>query len=232
LGPESTLDREVEIEKLLQIAALVLSVVNGLILVRVHLRDRAKLSIAPVHPDVYQWWFRLPDSTFEGRTTRVFGFLAYVGISNRGFRPVSLERWRLRVRSRGWRRVDLRAINIPEPMLKMGTHGKVFAVLGQKGVVHEGRTRIDPGDSTSGMVFYVYEWWGHESWEPRVRKGRVRGSFKIRDVYGGTARCCISFAEKELDFIKQLIPDIESIPYAAEHKPGEGSQAAQQGAAD
>ena len=75
-------------EKLLQFAALILSIVNGLILIRVHIRDRAKLDIVPIHPDTYQWWFRLPDSTFEGHQSRIFGFLVYISILNRGYRAV------------------------------------------------------------------------------------------------------------------------------------------------
>lgn len=203
-------------ERLLQLAALILSIVNGLILIRVHIRDRAKLDVSPVHPDVYQWWFRLPESTFHGSPTRVFGFLAYVSIVNRGYRPVALERWRLHVRARNGRRVELRAVSIPEPMLKMGSHGKVYAVLGQAGLMHQGSTQVEAGSGIGGMVFYVYECYGDDSWNPRVRNAKIGAHFTIRDVFRGKASCNINFREQTLQEIKRLIPDIENIPYSGE----------------
>ena len=45
----------------------------------------------------------------------------------------------------------------------MGSHGKVFPVLGQKGSLHEGQTRAEPGSGVSGMAFYVYECYGDEN---------------------------------------------------------------------
>jgi hypothetical protein len=82
-------------DKLLQLSALILSVVNGLILVRVHLRDRARLRVSPIHPDTYQWWFRVPPGTHADHPTRRFGFVVYAGIDNRGYRAVTINRWRL-----------------------------------------------------------------------------------------------------------------------------------------
>lgn len=45
---------------LLQLSGLILSIVNGLMLLRFYLRDRARLTLHPIHPDTYQWWFTLP----------------------------------------------------------------------------------------------------------------------------------------------------------------------------
>jgi len=60
--------RTPDLERLLALAALVLSIVNGLILVRVHIRDRAKLEISPVHPHMYQWWFVKPKGKCQVNT--------------------------------------------------------------------------------------------------------------------------------------------------------------------
>lgn len=100
--------------------ALVLSVVNGLILVRVHLRDRARLVVSPVHPDTYQWWFRAPSGVYAGRVTRRFGFVVYAGIGNKGHRAATLSHWRLRLRSRNGKVSELRALSMPEPTFKLG----------------------------------------------------------------------------------------------------------------
>ncbi len=84
-----------EIKEVLGLGALVLSIINGLALLRYHLRDRPKLTIQPVHPDAYQWWFKLPSGEYEGNPSRKYGFLAYIDITNRGLRKVSLDSWRL-----------------------------------------------------------------------------------------------------------------------------------------
>ena len=107
-------------------------------------------------------------------------------------------------------------MNIPEPVLKTGSHGKVFPVLGQKGVIHEGHITAEAGSGVSGMVFYVYECYGDEAWDPRVKDGKITGRFTVRDVFGGKAKCNIIFCEKSLDRIKELVPDIANIPYAVE----------------
>ncbi len=206
------------LERLLQFAALILSILNGLILIRVHIRDRAKLDVAPVHPDVYQWWFRLPDSTYQGEPSRAFGFLGYVGIVNRGYRSVTVNRWRLHIRARNWRRMELRAISIPEPTLTIGPYGKVLPVLGQIGRWFEGRTHVEAGSSISGTVFYVYQCYGHDVWNPQVRNGEITGHFAIRDVFGGRAGCSITFRERTLEYIKSMIPDIDKLLYTDESK--------------
>jgi hypothetical protein len=169
---------EIGWEKLLQVSALVPSVINGLILVRVHIRDRARLKVGPVHPDTYQWWFRLPDGTFQSQPTRLFGFLVYIGVQNRGYRAVSINGWRLQIGAKNHQRAELRALSIPEPACSMGEHRKVFPVLGQKGLIHQGEMRIDSGNSTSGMAFYVYECFGSDSWDPLIRDGQIKVSLR------------------------------------------------------
>jgi len=75
----------------LQASALILSIVNGLILVWQFSRDRPKLSVASVHPELYQRYFRLPPGEYRGHETRKFGFLIYLAIANRGLRDVSIN---------------------------------------------------------------------------------------------------------------------------------------------
>ncbi|MFC1994952.1 hypothetical protein ACFLVK_00915 [Chloroflexota bacterium] len=79
------------IKEFFGLGALILSIVNGLALLRFYLRDKPKLSVHPIHPDVYQWWFKLLGGEYEGKHTRKYGFLAYIGISNHGLRKVSLS---------------------------------------------------------------------------------------------------------------------------------------------
>lgn len=81
---------EMELKELLGLGVLILSVVNGLMLLKYYLRDKPKLKVRPVHPEIYQWWFKLPNGEFEGYPTRKYGFLAYIAISNRGLRKYRL----------------------------------------------------------------------------------------------------------------------------------------------
>ncbi|MBV9302690.1 MAG: hypothetical protein JOZ48_11515 [Acidobacteriaceae bacterium] len=62
------------IKPLLDLAALVLSLINGLMLLRTYWRDRAVLRVTAIHRDVYQWFFRLPDQVNNGAPTRRDGF--------------------------------------------------------------------------------------------------------------------------------------------------------------
>jgi len=136
---------------------------------------------------MYQWWFRLSDSECEGHPTRAWGFLAYVGIKNRGYRSVAVESWRLRVSSRRHGQIELRSYSIPEPQFQTASLMKVFPVLGTTGLFHEGGTMVEAGGGIGGMAFYVYECSGDESWNPRMKGGRISGRFFVRDAFGGRA---------------------------------------------
>jgi hypothetical protein len=86
-------------KSVLQVAALILSIINGLMLLRFYLRDRAIVTVGPIHPEVYQWWFALPPGNFEGKPTRRYGFIAYVGFQNCGLRKTQMTAWRLSIRA-------------------------------------------------------------------------------------------------------------------------------------
>jgi hypothetical protein len=86
---------------LLSASALVLSVVNGLILLWSYLRDRPILGVSLVEPDT-QWFFALPDDTYQGQPTRNHGLLTYIKVVNRGRRDVSLDSWYLHIKSVGY----------------------------------------------------------------------------------------------------------------------------------
>ena|SRR5437660_1657184 len=81
-------------KSLLDLSSLFLGIVNALFLLKFYLRDKPKLRVEPIAPQVYQWWFRMPDGRTETQSTRRYGFLAYVSISNRGLRKVELETWK------------------------------------------------------------------------------------------------------------------------------------------
>lgn len=198
-------------KEVLQFAALFLAVVNGLAVLRMHFRDRPRLLVRSVHPDVYQWWFRLPDGQRDKIITRRWGFIAYISFANSGLRKTTVDSWRLVVRRTNWTKVELKPINLPNPSLDKGSWQKSFPVLGQKTIDYDGSTTVDSGVSISGMVYYIYECHGHEAWNPRVTNGVITGSFVSTDVFGSKVKCKINFREKTLARIKELVPNIEDV---------------------
>jgi hypothetical protein len=96
---------------LLELSALILGLVNGLILLRNYLRDRPKLVVWPIHPDAYQWYFTLPGGNHQGQPTRKYGFLTYMGIANKGIRDVAIESWRLHIKTEGHGWAELRSLS-------------------------------------------------------------------------------------------------------------------------
>lgn len=202
-----------ELKEILGSSALFLSIINGLMLLKYYLRDKPKLTVHPIHPDVYQWWFKLPSKEFEGNPTRKHGFLAYIGITNRGLRKVSLESWKLYFRTVGFRQVELKPISIPEPKADLGDseNVKFWPVLGQRGLLSNGDTLIDSGSSISGMVYYVSELYGGEDWNPQIKDGKITGKLVIKDVFGKKAHCKIVFSETPLEKVTSMIENIEKI---------------------
>jgi hypothetical protein len=182
-------------------------------LLRIYLNDRPKLTVHPVHPDTYQWWFRLPDGKHENKTTRKYGFLTYIDITNRGLRRVSIDSWRLYIKTNGFRQVELKPISIPEPQGKLGQSGhvKIYRVLGQKGPSYEGDTIIESGTSLSGMAYYTVEFYGKEIWNPQINDKKIKGKLVIRNVFGTKTYTHILFSEVSLSYVKSIIENIDQI---------------------
>jgi hypothetical protein len=193
-----------DLKPLLELSALILSLVNGLMLLRNYLRDRPRLSVTPVHPEFYQWLFNLTDDRSGGN--KRFGFLAYVCIVNRGIRDVSLESWNLRVRTTDKRSVELKPISIPEPHVELGTSGnvKVYPVLGQIGAMHEGKTMIRSGDSISGFAFYIAE-------NVLIGSGKAIAEILVSSVFGNRAKAQIHFREISREDARRMIENIDLI---------------------
>jgi hypothetical protein len=195
----------------LELSALILGIVNGLMLLKFYVRDKAKLTVEPVHPQTYQWWFTLPGGDFQGTPTRRYGFIAYLDITNSGLRKVQLSSWTLFIRSRLRKWAELKPINMPEPSIPIGEHIKLYPVLGQRGLHFEGDTTVESGGSISGMVYYLYECYGGGGWDPQVSGGVIQGEFRIRDAFKKKVKCRVSFKEKSLDEMRRFAPGIDNI---------------------
>ncbi len=196
-------------QKLLQSGTVALTIVNGLFLLREYLRSRPRLGVSPIHPDVYQWWFKLPDGVNDGQVARRVGFLTYVGISNLGYRAVTFTQWRLTVKSASGHPIELRSMNLPSVQLDLKSVIKVFRILGQATDQHQPSQRLESGDSTSGMSFFVYEVHGDLSWDPRIVDGQIVGRFVLLDVFKSQATCDVVFRERSYEHMKKMIPGLD-----------------------
>lgn len=200
---------------LLETAALILGLVNGLMLLWFYYRDRPKLTVTAHSPEYYQWYFSLPGGEFDGEPTRKYGFLAYLAVTNRGLRDVGLEYWHLILRLGNKQKAELQPISLPsEPMGELGQTEslKVFPVLGQGGFIFgPGDTLIKSGGSISGMAYYIFECFGDAIWDPMIKDGTIAGKLTIRSAFGRKATINIDFKDKPLEQVEKLVPGITKI---------------------
>ena len=176
-------------------------------------RDGTNLTVCAVHPDTYQWFFTLPSGKYQDQETRKFGFLTYISITNKGTQDVSLASWRLYIKTVGKKWVGLKPISIPEPQIILGQSGqmKIWPVLGQKGVYHQGDTMIKAGSSISGFAYYISEFWGSDSWNLTLKEGKVKGKMEIKGVFGKKSSVEILFTEIPLEKAKQMVEGIDKV---------------------
>jgi hypothetical protein len=200
---------DLHLKSLLDSSALVLAIVNGAFLLKFYLRDQPKLAVRPINARVYQWWFRMPDDQYDGEKSRRYGFLAYVEVLNTGLRKTELDSWWLCFETTGQGQQRQEPHNMPEPAITIGKLEKHYPVLGQKGVMFDGKTLTEPGCSVTGMVFFEYGCYGDNSWDPAIQAGNVSATFAVKSIFGRTCRCVIEFSEKNLDEIRKMAPGID-----------------------
>ena len=198
-------------DTILKYAALILSIINGLILLHNFLRDRPDLKITAIHPEVYQWWFNLPPGEFEGKPTRKRGFIVYVGIGNKGLRSVTVNQWRLHIKLRNGHKEELKPMNLPQPKQEFTGFTKEFPVLGQRGVTFSGDTKVNTGDSISGMSYYILECYGSDQFDPIISNEKIIGTFVVMDVFDKKYSTTIYFSKVNRGKIEKLFGSIEAL---------------------
>jgi len=206
---------------LLDVSALILSIVNGFMLFRSYVRDRPRLSVKPVYPEVYQWFFKLPSEPFEGQPTTKFGFLAYLDILNRGLRDVTCDAWNLCLQKPDGGKVGpLNPLSIVEPRILLGksTMPKTYPVLGQRGEFSTGEMMVKSGDSISGFAYYIFEYVGGTESTVIRSDGTVMGNVIVTDIFGKSASEKIVFREITLDRARSLVTGIENADAEMERK--------------
>lgn len=198
------------------IISLILSVANTILIIKQlinEFKNKPKLVIEILHPEGYQWFFKLPSSNYKGIEIRNFGFLSYVSISNRGLKETSLSSWYLDLKIFNDSFSRLHPISIPEPIVKLGKTDsvKIIPVLGVKGLFHDGKTSIKPGSHISGMSYFFASFYGDNYYNPIFKDNKTCGKFIIIDGFSKKTESDISFTELSLEKIKEMIPEIEKI---------------------
>lgn len=200
-------------KSILDLSALVLSIINGIMLLRIYLRDRPRLIVKPVYPDVYQWFSVLPPRKYQGQDVRRYGYLAYVSVTNKGLRDVSLESWYLHVKTKRGKPLELGAVSIQEPVVEFPEAGmsKTYPVLGVKGLHYEGDTMVRSGSGIAGFSYHEAEFFGGEGENPLVESNKTTGKIVVRSVLGDEASTEIVFREIAIEKLRQMIPGIDKI---------------------
>lgn len=198
------------------IIALVLSVANTILIVKQLINEfnsKPKLIIEVLHPDLYQWYFKIPSGLYRGLKTRSYGFLTYVSIRNKGLKETSLDSWFLDIKVYDGSFTRRHPISIPEPILKLGKTGnvKILPSLGTKGLFHDGSTSIRPGNSISGVSYFFISFYGGDYYNPIFKDNKILGKFVIIDGFGRKTEKEILFNEMPLEKIKEMVPDIDKI---------------------
>jgi hypothetical protein len=198
------------------IIAIVLSVVNTILIFKQLINEfnsKPKLRIEVLHPDLYQWYFKIPSGLYIGLKTRSYGFLSYVSIRNNGLKETSLDSWFLDLKIYDNSFLKRHPISIPEPIIKVGKtdNVKILPVLGTRGLFHDGSTSIRPGNSISGVSYFFVSFYGDDYYSPMFKDNKILGKYVIIDGFGRKTETEILFNEIPLGKIKEMVPDIDKI---------------------
>lgn len=182
---------------------------NGFFILYFYLRDKPNLVVNPLHPELYQWWFKLPSGEHEGQQTRRYGFLLYAGVANKGLRKTTLTEWRLRFKLAWWKPIELKPKNMPQPQVEISGQKKLFNVFGQKNHLFGDTTVVEPGESTAGMIFYTYECYGAEDWDPPIQEDdTLEVDLMVEEVFGRTSKATFNLSKIEAEKVEEWVPGL------------------------
>lgn len=197
------------IKPLLNLAALMLSIVNALILIYSFLKNRAILSIEAIHPENYQWWCKLPKRMKGDENISRIAFLTYVGISNSGHKTTSLHSYRLFIRTTGKvKESELKSIRISEPTFTDAYGSTNLRVFGVKTKNFDGETVIDSGCSIAGCSFFIYE---SKDDSPIITDRHIIGTLKITDNFHNRKHVKITFSEVDYSYLLSVITNLDKL---------------------
>jgi hypothetical protein len=197
------------LKPLLELSALILGLINGLILLWNYSRDRPKLMVQTIENSFIQSFFSLPDGEYQEKRTRKYGFLIDLEIVNCGLRDVQISSWSLKIKLINQTNVELKHLSIINPEIDFGIGVKTLPILGIRSSLFSGDTLVKSGQSIVGLAYYNYECYGDEGWDPLIIDGKIQGKIIVTDVFRKKSNSSFPIIKQELDFIKQFFKDIE-----------------------
>jgi Holliday junction resolvase len=90
-------------------------------------------------------------------------------------------------------------------------HEKSLPILGQGGIYYPPDTVIDSGTSTSGVCYYVVEYFNDIKDNIKVKDDKIEGKIIIKDIFDNETSTKINFQKKELNFLMNNVKNINDI---------------------
>ena len=197
-------------KQFLELSALILGLVNGLILLYIFLRDKPKIIVNSIENSM-QGIFNLPNGKYQDFQTRRFGIMIDLEIINRGLRDVQISSWNIKIKTRNLRKIDLKPRSITNPVVDIGNGQKFLPVLGISSPGFSGDTVVKSGHSIAGFAYYIYECYGDENWDPLIDEDKIIVDVTVVDVYGKKSLCLFSIPKLDPNYVKTYFKDIENI---------------------
>lgn len=199
------------IKNYLGLAALILSIMNGLILIQNYLNNKPKIKLESNGDDM-MWWTKLP-TMYEGSNEVItYGFFVYAHIQNRGIKRVKISKWWIKVKdvANNYRTLNRLPIPICEEKLRDGSI-RLFPVLGNTNKTLSGNTMIEQGDGISGFAFYADQQYSQEGSEVYIlnEKNEMKVRFYVKDGYGKTRSKYFNLKYVDFSSIENIMPGID-----------------------
>jgi len=185
----------------LNLAALILSVVNAIALLSNYLRDRPRLVIDLESSKFFPIWDSVQAQLHGGKEFIEYGFVLYINVANKGLRRVSLRKILLFNKSdkNEWKEVW--------PYRRPGTEKDpkkpdYYASILRFQLPNSEKPLIESGSNIDGFARYMIK--QKRSFMPLIRDDKIQGKLVVVDVFGNKKRKKVSFkkyqSKKEWEF--------------------------------
>jgi len=197
---------------ILNSSALLLSIVNGLILVFNFLKNRPNIVLNPKlseNPE-NNYFFVMPTLETNGLAIRRYCFITYITIINRGSRSTSLLSWELQVII-GDKKVRLLPVTVPSIQFAFSEAGimKKFTPLGM-GDKKEGLL-LQSGEIKRGFSCYIIEFISNRDLKIDPNGGKIKAKMIITDSFGKEITTSCSITEISYSIGNLMIPGVGDI---------------------
>lgn len=184
-------------KSILEQAALILGLINGLLLLFLTIRNRPILKVSTFSEDTNYCFHATKE--YMGEAKDLYGYLTYVSVINKGNKEIAISNWELKIPTEK-DEIVLSPIAIPDAKIQNGNITRTIRALG----VNE-NSLVKSGDGVSGYACYL------STQQPKIENNSVRGEIIITPVYGRKVKCKLVLLPKHHEFFSKIIPEFESL---------------------